>query len=107
MNKRLELHEILCEIINIIEPDGDRHTYFDPPESVKMRYPAIRYSLTDIDKLHANNSAYRLQNSYTLTVIGTKPNDKYVQKLLQLPYCSFVRHYKANNLNHDVLTIYY
>ena len=58
MAERLELHETLCAIINITEPDGDRHTYFQPPASVKMKYPAIVYELDDIDTKHANNSIY-------------------------------------------------
>ena len=28
-------------------------------------------------------------------------------ELLKLPYCSYDRSYKAENLNHDVLTLYF
>jgi len=34
-DRRLKLHEILCGILNT------RNAYFQPPESVKMNYPAI------------------------------------------------------------------
>ena len=40
--RRLELHEILCTIL------GSRNVYFQPPESIKMNYPAIVYGLDDM-----------------------------------------------------------
>lgn len=107
MDSRLKLHEILCEIINITEPDGDRHTYFNPPASVKMKYPAIRYSRKDVDKLYANNSVYKQLNSYEITLIDQDPDSALVNKILQLPYCEYDRHYIAENLSHDVFTLYY
>ena len=42
MKTRYELHEFLCEIL------GSRNVYFQPPESVKMKYPAIVYERTEI-----------------------------------------------------------
>ena len=106
MNKRLELHETLCGIINITEPDGDRHTYFAPPESVKMRYPAIRYSLDDIQVDRANNRIYKKSPGYMVTLIDKKPDSIYVEKLLELPHCTFLRSYQSDNLNHFVFKIY-
>lgn len=107
MNKRLELHDILCELVNITEPDGDSHVYFDPPASVKMKYPAIRYNRKNMNVLHANNAIYKTMSCYELTVIDSKPDSELINKLLQLPYCSYDRHYKADNLNHDTFTLYY
>ena len=107
MNKRLELHEILCEIINITEPDGDRHTYFQPPASVKMKYPAIKYSRRPIETINANNSIYRHLTSYEVTLIDKDPDSKYIEEILKLPYCKHNRYYVADNLNHDTFTIYY
>lgn len=106
-DKRLELDEILCEIINITEPDGDTHVYFDPPMELKMKYPAIRYKRTCIDKVYANNIAYLNRTPYELIVIDKNPDSKYVLKMLEFPYCSHNRHYTANNLHHDVFTLYY
>jgi hypothetical protein len=107
MDKRLELHEILCELVNITEPNGDRHTYFDPPASVKMKYPAIRYARKRIENTYANNSVYGQKNSYELTVIYDNPDSDLVRKVSLLPMCTHDRHYKADNLNHDTFTIYY
>lgn len=98
--KRLELHERLCSIINITESNGDRHVYFQPPESVKMKYPAIRYSLDDIGLTHANNGVYLKHPGYLVTLIDKKPNSVYVSKMLEIPQCRFINSYSADNLNH-------
>ena len=82
MDKRLELHEILCNIINITEPDGDRHTYFQPPASIKMKYPAIRYSRKTIDGIHADNSIYKHNTAYELIVIDEDPDSDYIKQVL-------------------------
>lgn len=106
MNERLELDETLAGIINITEPDGDRHIYFQPPETVKMKYPAIRYSIKEYRKVYANNGAYRLLPSYEVILIDKNPDSKFIEPILSLPYCRFDRPYVANNLNHFVFTIY-
>lgn len=106
MDKRLELHETLCEIINITEPDGDRHAYFNPPPSFKMKYPAIRYSRSNIKNTHADNSVYKQNNIYELVVIDYDPESEISKKVSKLPTCSFNRSYIADNLYHDVYTIY-
>lgn len=106
MSKRLELDEIFCEIVNITEPDGDRHVYFNPPESVKMKYPAIKYKLKTMDALYANDSRYKSMDCYEATLIEKEPDSKLLEKVLALPYCSYDRHYKVDNLNHHTITIY-
>lgn len=106
-DKRLELDETLCGIINITEPDGDTHVYFDPPMGLKMKYPAIRYKRKKLNKVYANNIAYMLRTPYEVIVIDKNPDSEYVSKLLELPYCEHDRHYTADNLHHDVFTIYH
>lgn len=106
-DKRLELHEILCEIINITEPDGNRHVYFDPPMDLQIKYPAIIYSRGRINKVYANNIAYSLRTPYEIIVIDHDPDNEYVSKILALPYCEHDRHYASDNLHHDAFTLYY
>lgn len=107
MNKRLELHEIFCEIINITESDGDRHTYFQPPTSVKMKYPAIRYESKPIETIRADNLIYRHLKSYDVVLISKRIEDERIMKLLALPYCKHEDSYIADNLYHNKFTIYY
>jgi hypothetical protein len=107
MDRRLELDKILREILNITDPiDGDRHTYFNPPESVKMKYPAIRYSLNGIDGKKANDKSYLQWPSYKVILIDKNSDSEYVQKLLSLEYCTFITSYPKDNLHHFVFTIY-
>ena len=101
MADRIELHSLLQELL------GSSNVYYQPPESVKMQYDAIRYSKKNIMTRHANNSNYMMRDCYELIVISRLPDNPVIKKLLALPYCSYDRHYVADNLNHDVLTIYY
>lgn len=101
MGSRLDLQYKLEELL------GARHVYFQPPASVTMEYPAIKYSKSRIDTKKANDSTYSKFTRYELIVISKKPEDPVIDKLLALPYCSFDRTYKADNLYHDVLTLYY
>lgn len=101
MNSRLKLHELLCEAL------GSRQVYFQPPETVKMKYPAIVYSRNDISNRHANDDVYMQSPSYSITVIDKNPDSDIVDKVSLLPRCRFDRHYTSDNLNHDTFTIYY
>ena len=101
MASRLKLHEVLCEIL------GSRNVYFQPPTSLKMKYPAIRYSLKKIDIAHANNCAYKHDTAYELTGIDFDPDSELAMKILEIPKSSFDRSYAADDLNHWVFTLYY
>lgn len=101
MGSRLELHEILCGVLKT------KSCYFQPPSSVRMQYPAIVYSRKDVEKRSADDMAYRKLPSYELVLIDKNPDSEFVDKLLDLPYCSFDRHYESDNLNHDVFTLYF
>ena len=102
---RFVLDETLAGVLNMTESDGDRHTYFNPLPSVKMRYPAIKYSLNNVSLIFANNNTYRNLQSYEVTLIDRNPDSEYVAKILQIPYCKFNRFYVADNLNHWTFTI--
>lgn len=101
MADRLDLQSLLEELLE------SRNVYYQSPESVKMQYPAIRYSKKKIETVHANDSKYLIRDCYELIVISRKPDDPVIKKLLMLPYCSYDRPYIADNLYHDVFTIYY
>lgn len=96
----LKLHEVFCNIL------GNNNVYFQPPASVKMRYPAIVYSRKRIDNKHANNSVYMQSFGYEATVIDYDPDSQYVLKMSQLPKCKWERNYVSDGLNHDVFTIF-
>lgn len=100
MSSRTNLHEKLCELL------GSKNVYYQPPSSLKMEYPAIRYSKTRTSPTHADNKKYLLHDVYELTVIDRRADNPVIKKLLELQYCSHDRHYIADNLHHDILTLY-
>ena len=100
MPSRLDLQTTFENILD------SRNVYFQPPATVQMKYPAIVYSRKAIDKTYADNGGYMVVPSYEVILIDKNPDSEYVDKILELPYCSFDRHYEADNLNHDVFTIY-
>jgi hypothetical protein len=101
LNDRLELHELLCKIL------GSRNVYFQPPESVKMKYPAIRYARNRIENVSADNVTYRQNVSYTITVIDRDPDSEIVKCVSAIPGIRFNRFYTADNLNHTIFIMYY
>lgn len=105
MASREELHAKLIELF------GREEVHYLPPGSgstkFKMEYPAIKYSKNRITTTHANNSVYSMRDCYEIIVIAKLPDHEVIKKLLELPYCSYDRQYIADNLYHDVLTIYY
>lgn len=101
MGKRLDLQAMLEELL------GSEEVYFQPPASVKMQYPAIVYSRSNIVNEHADDSVYRQLPAYEVTVIDRDPDSEIVFKVSRLPYCRFDRHYTADNLNHDTFTLHY
>ena len=101
MRSRIDLQTVLEGIL------GSRNVYFQPPASVKMSYPAIVYSRKDINNRFANNLVYRQMTAYEVIVIDKNPDSMFVEKVSKLQYCSFDRHYEADNLNHDVFTLYF
>ena len=86
---------------------GDRNVYFQPPSSVLMHYPAIRYNLSDLKNVPADNVAYLNKTAYTLIYITKNPEDPMIRTLSELQYCDFDRWYASDNLNHYVYTIFY
>ena len=101
MDRRLKLHEVLCTAL------GSRNVYFQPPASVVMQYPAIRYNLYDVDNVYANNNVYLQHVAYQITVIDRDPDSEVVQRVSKIPGIRFNRYYAADNLNHTVFVIYY
>lgn len=100
MSDRLKLQTRLEDIL------GSRNCYFQPPASVQMKYPAIVYSVNDIDARHANDDIYKMRIAYQVTLIDKNADTQFLAPILKLPYCRFVRFYTADNLNHWVFTLY-
>lgn len=57
--------------------------------------------------MYANGEPYMHVIGYKVTIIDANPDSLIPGKIALLPMCSFDRHYKSNNLNHDVYNLYY
>ena len=96
-NLQLELENLL----------SSKNVYFQPPSTVQMKYPAIVYSLNNLDTKFANNSVYKNTKSYSVTLIDQNPDSEFFDKLVCFPMCKFDRHFKSDKLNHYIFTLYY
>lgn len=99
-NRRLELHEILCNAL------GSRFVYFSPPASIQMCYPCMVYELEAKDIDYADNIKYRNHQRWTVTLITQDPNDTIHDHLENLPYSNPGRPFIADGLYHFPYTIY-
>lgn len=101
-DRRLQLHEELCEIL------GSRNVYFQPPGTVRMKYPCIRYTRDRGQHIKADNKTYIYRQAYQIMYIDPNPDNDIVDKLIEhFGEISYNRNYVADNLNHDVLVLYY
>lgn len=101
MGTRIQLQSLLEALL------VSRNVYFQPPPSVKMKYPCVVYSLSDIDTKFADNNPYSNSRRYQLTAIDPNPDSTIPDKLAWLPMCIFDRSYASDNLNHYVFNIYF
>lgn len=97
MGRRYDLDDILRSIVP--------NVYFQPPPSVTMQYPAIRYNLSGINKNTADNEWYIMKKRYSITLIYRDPDSNLPLEIEKLKCCEHVSHYVADNLYHDVFEI--
>lgn len=96
---REDLHDLLVETL------GSSNVYFDPPENVKMKYPAIVYHRNNIKNTFADDKPYKQTYSYSVTLIDKDPDSEIISKIIELPMCTYEQHYTSNGMNHDVFII--
>lgn len=102
--KRIELQR---KLEGLYYPGETPHVYFQPPASVKIIYPAIIFNFSNVKTIRSNNNLYNYMKSYEVTFVSTEPHHYMFDKLMNFPYSSFDRRYVADNLYHDVFTIFY
>lgn len=99
--RRLEFHQLLVDVL------GSRNVYYQPPESIKIKYPAIVYSRDDIQNTFANNNVYAQNTAYNVMVIDPDPDSPIVTQVSKLQTARFLRHFTSDNMNHDSFQIFY
>lgn len=101
MDRRLELHELLKEIIQ------SDQVYFQPPPTIQMTYPSIVYKKDDEKIESADNRPYTRAVRWLVTVIDRDPDSEIPKKISELPLCVFNRFYTSDNLNHNVYKLFF
>ena len=101
MGARLDLDSLLRTLV------GSGKVYFQPPTGLAMVYPCITYERYAAKTLFGDNNPYLYEQQYQLTIIYKDPDSPISDNVAKLPKCTFDRHFKADNLNHDVFTIYF
>lgn len=97
---RLTLQSALEEFL------GSKNVYFQPPDTIKLKYPCIIYERSRIQKIPADNIAYLKNKEYSLTIIHKDADSTLPDDILdRFKLIDFDRSYKADNLYHDVYTI--
>lgn len=101
MAQRLELQALFESLL------GSENVYFQPPPTLKMSYPCIRYKRDKRITLFANNKPYKHKKRYQVTVISRNPDSNVPELVAELPLCSFDRFFTADGLNHDVYNLFF
>ena len=107
MAQRIDLHKILCGVMSEFTEPAEKHVYFQPPETVKLRYPCLIYRLSGDSPTFADNTRYFGHKRYLITIIDRNPDSQIPDKIAALPYCSFDRFYTADDLNHFTYNLYF
>ena len=99
---RTDLHDILKTVLD------NSNVYFRPPANKLMKYPAIRYDISEVRTTYADNKRYKIMKGYTVTLITLDPDTDVFDKILEtFEYCRFDRSYAYDNLHHFVFNVYF
>lgn len=99
MGQRLDLQTLLETITD--------NVYFQPTTNVRMEYPCIVYQRDTARTAFSGNVPYRYTKKYTVTVIDRDPDSTIPDKVAALPMCTHTRWFAADDLNHDVFSLFF
>ena len=101
-DRRLELEAKLRDIL------GSNNVYFQPPNGAQLHYPCIIYKRDGADSVYADDRTYRYTQEYQIMYIDKSPKNNVVERIIEeFSMVRYGRHYVADNLNHDILLLYY
>ena len=101
MGQRLNLSNLLRDLL------GSSNVYFEPPTSLKMKFPCIVYERAKLEPDYADNLPYKIDKVYYVTCIYDDPDSDLPLKLAQLPMSVHQRHYTSDNKHYDQFRLVY
>lgn len=84
----------------------NNRVYFQPPENLKIGYPAVVFHLSKIEIDHASDAPYKGAREYSVTLITKDPEPDVIDEILKIPYSSLDTTYISDGMNHFVFTVY-
>ena len=72
-----------------------------------MEYHCIVYHRDNVNTEYADDRPYKLRTRYQVTVIDRDPDSPIPAKVAALQFASFDRFFTADNLNHDVYSLFF
>lgn len=101
MDRWQDLREILKSIL------GSDNVYYQPPPTIKMKYPCIVFKRENDMTLNADNMSYLSFYRYSIQYIRRGTDTDIPEEILKLKHCSYDRCFTFDGLNHDSFVIYY
>lgn len=102
MDRRLQLDDELRELL------GSNNVYYQPPESLRMKYDCFVYELDTPDITRADDIIYLHRRRYQVTHIYRNPDNSMQEEIMQrFEHTAMGSHFTSDGLNHDVYFIYY
>ena len=103
MKSRLTLQSELEAVLE------SKNVYFQPPESIRMKYPCFVYEATGMSVKLADDTKYTKHMRYQLMYITKEPDTQpMIETILDhFKYISYSRHFIIDSLHHDVFDLYY
>ena len=99
---RIELQEKFEELL------GSRNVYFQPPESIKLKFPCIIYNLSSMQNNNADDMPYIKNKRWFVTIVDKDPeSDIYERMIDEFQMCTLDRTGVVDNLNHWYLTLFW
>lgn len=103
MEGRLSFDEMLRERLG-----SNVNYYFQPPNNLMLKYPALVYKLDGLDHRHADDRIYTRKHIYYMLLILDNPDNDLVDLIDELPRCRMSgSSYTVDNLYHYPFTIFY
>jgi len=95
------------DLLHLLQKAVDHNrVYFQPPENLKIGYPAVIFHLSKIKVDHAGDVPYKGAREYSVTLITKDPEPEVLDEILKIPYTTLDTTYITDGMNHFVFTTY-
>lgn len=99
---RSEFHAVLVQLMA-----GRGKVYFAPASNVTIEFPCLVYERDRPAQEYADNRPWFRKTAYRVTVISQDADSDILNDVADLPTSRFERHFRTDNLHHDVYMIHF